>query len=222
MTKPKPTPTPGFRSGLAILAHLHALGYQVSKTKLYDDMRDHPRNFPKRNGLYLPGPVERYAKTLTRRDTPVEPAKPEDQTDTEREKKAGADLKTAQAAKEKFKLELLQGRYTETATIGRELGLRAKAFRLSLEKFGHEQSPAVAAVFGGEREAALDLCAALGLGEDKMPAVIDWAQGRAPQFRALFEDRIADTLDAYATGHWWDEEMRLAWERFQAMEDRDA
>lgn len=111
------------------------------------------------------------------------------------------------------------GRYTLTSTIKGELGARARAFRLGLERFGTEQGEHVAALFGGSSRAAQELARRLGFeGEGAAKAQVliqDFCLERSTRFATLFLKKTEHFLDPYATGHWWTDEMRDAWEKYE-------
>lgn len=125
---------------------------------------------------------------------------------------ADARLKEVQAARAQLRLQVEQGRYVETGTIAAELGARARAFRLGLEKFLPERVERVAQSFGGGHGEALDLAERLGLGQESVPVIIDWCLSRSEPLRREWLAAVESFLDAYATGAWWTEEMRQAWE----------
>lgn len=122
-----------------------------------------------------------------------------------------------------FEFEKERGRYTLTETVTAELGARARAFRLGLERFGHEQAEAVAGDFGGSAKGARELARRLGFEDEEADRaqmlIQDFALSRTPLFVARWMDRVELFLDAYATDQWWTSEMREAWEKFE--EGRD-
>lgn len=128
---------------------------------------------------------------------------------------AEARLKQLQADKAEISLARQRGELTPTAVMDEELGKRARAFRLGLERFGAEEFEQVAALFGGEAEAARALLAVLGLPEDRVPLVVDFMLGRREPWRKLWSTSVERFLDAYATGTWWTEEMREVWEAWE-------
>ncbi|MBU1247222.1 MAG: hypothetical protein KKB70_00875 [Proteobacteria bacterium] len=119
------------------------------------------------------------------------------------------------AERERFEFDRELGRYVETSSIERELSLRARAFKLALERFGHDQAEKVAAIFGGTEESARDLALTLGVDEDKIPMLVTWAQSQGEVFKKFWRPEVVRFLDAFSTGVWWDEEMKEAWERMK-------
>ena len=111
------------------------------------------------------------------------------------------------------------GRYTLTETFTAELGARARAFRLGLERFGTEQAESVAEIFGGSAGAAKELAKRLGMeGEEAHKAQVliqDFCLERSQRFASRWMERVEGFLDPYATGHWWTDDMRESWEQYQ-------
>lgn len=158
-------------------------------------------------------------------DRPALPEENEIGGAADRKLNSQAELLEIQAKQARMKYERERGALMETATVEAELGERAKAFRLGLERFGLEQSEAVAGIFGGQLREAKELARRLGLeGEelDKAAAIIvDFALSRASAFPRFWSERIDSFLDPYSTGAWWTEDMEAAWKKFQAHEDED-
>lgn len=121
-----------------------------------------------------------------------------------------------QARKQEMELQKAQGLYTKTEIIEDELAARARAFRLGLERFGHESGQDVAAVYGATPKLARKLAERLGFRteEDLQRAQVliqDFLLSRAPQYAIFFSGAVERLLDSYATGRWWTDEMREAW-----------
>lgn len=138
---------------------------------------------------------------------------------SERKVERQADLLDVKVARERMEFAREMGRLTETATVEAELAARARAFRLGLERFGSEQAEAVAALFGGNGKNAAELARRLGLDEEEaraaVPLIVDFCASRAPAFGRFWKTRVEDFLDAYATGHWWTDDMRAAWKKYE-------
>lgn len=125
-----------------------------------------------------------------------------------------------QAQKQEMELRKAQGLYTRTEIIEDELAARARAFRLGLERFGHERGQDVAAVFGATPKLARQLAERLGFTEeeDRQRAQVliqDFLLSRAPQFGIFFAGVVEELLDSYATGRWWTEDMQAAWQKLE-------
>lgn len=118
--------------------------------------------------------------------------------------------------RERIKLARERGEVVEIATIERELGVRAKAFRLGLEQKATDAGGQVADLFFGTRESAELLLDRIEGASDPVQAVMDAAHEiGAEQWARLWLQWTEDFLDAYATGRWWTEEMQAAWSAFQ-------
>lgn len=115
------------------------------------------------------------------------------------------------------------GRYTLTETITAELGARARAFRLLLERFGTEQADSVAEDFGGSAKAAQELARRLGFEDESAISaqvlIQDFCLERAQRFSSRWRDRVELMLDPYSTHHWWTDDMREAWKNYEENAD---
>lgn len=125
-----------------------------------------------------------------------------------------------QAQKQEMELRKAQGIYTRTEIIEDELAARARAFRLGLERFGHERGQDVAAVFGATPKLARQLAERLGFTEEEdqqraQVLIQDFLLSRAPQFGIFFAGAVEELLDSYATGRWWTEDMQAAWQKLE-------
>lgn len=125
-----------------------------------------------------------------------------------------------QAQKQEMELRKAQGLYTKTEIIEDELAARARAFRLGLERFGHESGQDVAAVYGATPKLARKLAERLGFStEDDLQRaqvlIQDFLLSRAPQYAIFFAEAVERLLDSYATGRWWTDEMREAWTKLE-------
>ena len=155
-------------------------------------------------------------------DRPILPEESEGGA-ADRKLNSQAELLEIQAKQAKLKYERERGMLTETATVEAELGERAKAFRLGLERFGLEQAEAVAGIFGGHLREATELARRIGLegeAQDRAAAVIvDFALSRASAFPRFWAERIDAFLDPYSTGAWWTEDMENAWKKYQTQDE---
>lgn len=223
-----------FENVTQIRDHLISRGY---KTTHYRVQKALERNelVGRRGGGWTRRVVEAWARQwLTRRadgspemDAPAVPV-PDGLPDSVSERKALAHTQNLllDARRKQFEFDRERGRYTLTETVAAELGARARAFRLGLERFGHEQAESVAADFGGNAKSAGELARRLGLEGDaaRQAQIIiqDFALSRAPLFVSRWMDRIELLLDSYATGHWWTDDMRADWERYEEGGHADA
>ena len=155
-------------------------------------------------------------------DRPILPEESEGGA-ADRKLNSQAELLEIQAKQAKLKYERERGMLTETATVEAELGERAKAFRLGLERFGLGQAEAVAGIFGGHLREAKELARRIGLegeAQDRAAAVIvDFALSRASAFPRFWAERIDAFLDPYSTGAWWTEDMENAWKKYQTQDE---
>ncbi|WMW64414.1 hypothetical protein [Nitratidesulfovibrio liaohensis] len=205
---------------------LVAEGYQVSYGKIRDDVKRGallPRagqGFTKRDVLAY---ATLHIKARVIDDSPkadAPRAAPVESGAANRRVSADADLKEIAATRSRFALARELGRYVEAETVEAELSARAKAFRIGLEKFGHDMAEPIAAVFGADAKAAAELARRLGLDEEAtaaaVPVIIDFVLSRCDRFRRKWAGRVDGLLDAYSTGAWWDDDMREAWDKYQA------
>ncbi|NJB66455.1 hypothetical protein GGQ74_000095 [Desulfobaculum xiamenense] len=203
--------------------HLAEQGWQCSYNKVAADIRRGVLT-PRRGGGFSMRAVETYAVAhLVRRvdadptqDRPLacdEDGETEAQGVATRRGLAHALKLETQQKREALRLQQDLGLLVETATVEGELAARAKAFRLGLEAFGQDAAERVAAVYGGDEDSARALCETLGLGPEMVPVAVDFAHSRTPQLRRLWASMVEDFLDPYATGAWWTEPMREAWEK---------
>lgn len=198
-------------------------GFKISKQTVYNQVAPGgvfaPPSTGKNKGKFLTARIlsaamAKYGHKLEGAD--AGPNLPDATNAGEARSLADAKLKEVQAARAQHRHAVELGRYVETRVIESELASRGRAFALGLEKFLPEQAEKVAQGFGGGHEAAAELAAALCLGQDAVPVIIDFALSRLPKLRAQWAADVERMLDAYATGAWWTEEMRAAWERFEA------
>lgn len=198
-------------------------GFKVSYNKVKADV-DKGALKPRRGGGYEERTVLAYARAhISRRDIDLSPtmdipATP-DAGAAERRTSADAELKEIGAMRARAKLAQEMGRFTETATIEEELAARAKAFRLGLEKFGHDSAERIAAIFGADGKVAAELVRRLGISEElavqAIAIVVDHSLSRCSIFTQQWQAEIEKFLDPYATGEWWTDEMRKAWELYE-------
>lgn len=185
----------------------------------------------RRGGGWTIRTVEQWARafltpivdTSAEADAPSLPADEQDATLSgvaEEKLRHQSRLLDLQAQKQEMELRKAQGLYTKTEVIEGELAARARAFRLGLERFGHERAQDVAAVFGATPKLARQLAERLGFAADddreRAQALIqDFLLSRSAQFGIFFAGAVEDLLDAYATGRWWTDEMREAWQKLE-------
>lgn len=119
-------------------------------------------------------------------------------------------LKEQALRQARFEEEQKLGRYIPIETWEAELGERARAFRIGLERFGADMGVLIACDFGGSAEAAEELASRLGLDASAKTIIMDFALTRVPFFSRRWLERIDLFLDPYSTDQWWTEDMREA------------
>lgn len=212
-----------------IVKHLSAR-YRVTHYRVTQAMEKHEL-VQRRGGGWSVATVEQWARTMLNRqpdaspeaDAPAMPAQMDGadvmvpQSISEQKQREQAALLAVQRERAEMELAREQGRLCETRIIMDELATRAKAFRLGLERFGSEEAEAVAADFGGTARAAQDLAQRLGFDGDEAQraqvVIQNYILSRAQVFTSHWRDRIEGFLDAYATGRWWTDDMRAAWQK---------
>ncbi|MCG8531999.1 MAG: hypothetical protein MI749_15240 [Desulfovibrionales bacterium] len=216
-----------FKNANQVHSYLTAeCGYSCSYGKVRDAIA--ARKLRKRRGggfseqevvQYASAHLELAVDKSTKADRPVEG---EDYTPAAKTQ-AEAKLKAIQAERAQFAFDKERGRYVETSTVEAELGLRARAFTLGLEKFATDNELKVASIFGGNEASAKELCLRLGVDpEEHVATVVDFVLSRTDRFNLLWRKLIPQFLDSYATGVWFDEQMQATWEKLQAQEKDDA
>ena len=179
---------------------------------------------PRRGGGYAERTVLSWARQYVQRrsiDPSPEAGTPDPVPDTsiaEREAELKVELKEQALRTARFEEQVKRGRFIDITTLDAELGERARAFRIALEKFGQDAGIMVAADFGGESESAGELVRRLGLsGEKAVEAekiVMDFALSRVPLFLRRWMDRVDLFLDPYSGDQWWTEAMSEAWQKW--------
>jgi hypothetical protein len=198
-----------FKNKAEALRYLERREYKIGRTKFYraaggPDLPMCP------DGSLLQSDVDAYAKKHLE-----EPLRKDDGPGaTALKVEADTDLKKVQAERLRFNFDRERGRYVRTSVVEEELTLRAKAFKAGLHEFGPTLAEAVAALFGGSDKSAKALCARLGLPEADFTKVMEWAHGQTNGYLVLFRGQADGFLDAYATGHWWNDDMRRVWDKW--------
>jgi len=215
-----------------IRAFLQDEGYRVSYGKLKADIERGALR-PRRGGGFAVGTVNAYAAAhIARRevdesaaaDAPLRPAAADGVAVSIAEARVLEDtrMKRIAADRREFEFARERGQYVRTDVLDAELAARAKAFKLGLEKFGTDMAGRVAEAFGGEAKSAQALCDLLELPHDRVPLIVEWAHGNTGSFTRLWLRSVERLLDSYATGTFWTEGMRDAWERWEQNNDAEA
>jgi len=214
-----------FINAKQVTDHLHGLGYTVAYNTIAKFLKQN--SIPKRRGGgWTAQSVEQFALSMWSDKLKVDPSAaasapvvPDNSSAAEERTQADARLKAVQAEAAQFRFDKERGKYVLTSTMDAELGARAKAFRIGLQKFGVDVSDKVAAMFGGGRKAAEALARELGTPEELMEEavlkIVDFQLSRADRFARLWKGEIEKLLDPYGAGHWWTEDMAEAWELFE-------
>jgi len=203
-------------------------GYQCSGGKIRKAIADRKIR-TRRGGGFSQAEVDQYAVNTLEKQIATRTPKDDapiggDDLAPEAKTKAEAKLKTVQAERAQFLLDKERGKYIPTAVMESELGQRAKAFKLGLEKFAPDNGVKIAEIFGGSEATARELCNRLGVDpEEGIPLVIDFTHSRIEHFNRIWRKEILLFLDTYATGTWWTDEMQQAWDKMlEAEEENDA
>jgi|GEM_PF-1423616 len=232
-----PDNEPCLKNPYQIVKHL-ADQYQVTHYRVNKAIENHELT-QRRGGGWTARTVEQWARSmLTRKvdaspeaDAPaLSPVMGADAADgqgdtlqpqsiSEQKQREQASLLAVQRQRAEMDFMRERGKLTETRIVMDELTARARAFRLGLERFGTEEAESVAADFGGNARAARDLAQRLGFADEALAqaqvTIQNFVLARSQVFSAHWRDRVERFLDAYATGRWWTDEMRVAWARFE-------
>lgn len=203
------------------LEYIKQKGYQCSYKKLNKAIED-GKIAKRRGGGFTYAAIDKYIKAFLEKeiDTDASLDRPVfDSSDSQTLKarsQAEKALVESALAKKKYAEEM--GRLCKTETIENELSLRAKAFRLGLEDFAIKNATAVCEIFGGNMEQARELALRLNIPDEErqkaIELIMDFCMDRSKVFTRLILDKIEILLDSYASGKWWTEEMREAFELF--------
>lgn len=207
-----------------IVLFLKTEGYLVA----YNTVAKHIRQgtlLPRRGGGYSERTALSWARQYVQRRTIDEdpdagtPEPAADASIAERDAIVKLELKEQALRTARFEEQRKRGRYIDITILDAELGERARAFRIALEKFGQDVGILVAADFGGEKEAAKELTSRLGLSGEKATEaadiIMDFALSRVPLFTRRWMDRVDIFLDPYSGDQWWTEDMRAAWKSWE-------
>lgn len=211
-----------FRNANQALEYIKSQGYQCSYKKLNKAIED-GKISKRRGGGFTVAAIDKYIKAFLEKeiDEDVSLDKPVfDSSDSQTLKarsQAEKALVESSLAKKKFAEEM--GRLIKTETVEAELFERAKAFRLGLEDFAIKNAVSVCEIFGGSMEQARELTLRLNVSDEErqkaIETIMDFCMDRSRLFTNLILENIEKLLDAYATGKWWNEDMRKAYELYE-------
>jgi hypothetical protein len=215
--KKKENKNPVFANARQIYLYLKDQGYQVAQQTVYNHIEKGLLQ-PKRGGGFSQRTVDSYALShLTKVSPDIEddcnfapsPDFEDLQGAGERKQKNHADYLEYQAKLKQLQYKRESGQVIPKDMVEREMAARAQAFRFGLESFGHDVAPDLAGIFGGEQAVAEKMLRELDISLDLAPAVAKWIQGRIPQVLAIWEDKIEEFLEPYAseTEAWWTDDM---------------
>lgn len=162
MAKKKNDYAPSFPSLFAVLDHLDAAGFKISKSKLYRD-RDKGLIMVENDGSVLEVSVREYALTLERIEGDIGNMGDLHAQKTAREVKS-LDVKIA---KQTLDLEVAQGKYILRSDFETELAARAVVFESGFRHFFSAQAREFIALVGGKIDKTPDLLQALNDGLDE-------------------------------------------------------
>lgn len=189
--------------------------YKVSKNTVGNHIKAGKLS-PARGGGFTKKSIDTYARNHLPTKSGPAPVKA-DQTDSgaqERRVNADADLKSIEAKRKKLLYGREVGKYISILTFERELAERWQAVSLLLSNFSYEVGPEVAEIFGGEEQARelVELCDG---DPDRAEEITRFMSQRVPDFTALFRQRVRESLGCLASGEWYTEDARAAWEKWQ-------
>lgn len=204
-----------------VFDHLRRVGYTVSYNTVSKFL---PHITKRRGGGWTVQSVEQFALAMWSDKRAADPSAGASVpvvasaggSAAEERTQADAELKRIQADSARHRLDRELGKFVETATVEAELGARAKAFRIGLQKFGVDSSERIAAMFGGSHKSAQELARELGLdSEEAVLKIVDIQLSRADLFARLWNKDVEKFLDPYGTGHWWTDDMAAAWDKYE-------
>jgi hypothetical protein len=177
---------------------------------------------PRRGGGYSQGAVDQYARgNLKRRpdwseaqDAPVKGnADTGEPGAAELKAQKQAKLIDIEAERKAFKFRQEQGELVEKALFERELSARARSFRYGLENYVQGQvADEIAALFGGDTEAALEIIRLVSGDEEQAAKLVAWCEKRKAELVAVWKGQVEGFLEPYTSDAWWTKEMQEAME----------
>jgi endonuclease III-like uncharacterized protein len=129
---------------------------------------------------------------------------------------ADAQVKEIDAKLKALALKEKMGQTCATSIIERELGERWQAVKLDLSAFMRDFAPELLSFVGGDLGVARQIINLCGGDEEKAEAVSGFMFSRKPFLLDAYKKRLVETLNAFALGNWFTDEMREAWEKLEA------
>lgn len=176
--------------------------------------------------------VDQYAKrelgdkvvTGSKGELP-EPEEGEGETELARSRRtmADAEVKEVDAQLKRIKLQEKLGEIIPLHQVEQELGERQQAWKLFMMSFMRDHKSEIISAFGGDLEVANEIIALVEGDKDKAEALSGWMFARSPVLLDLFRKRIIDGLNAFAMGDWFTDDIRDAWNKWEAAQrEREA
>jgi hypothetical protein len=176
-------------------------------------------------GGYAKRTVDQYAKrelgdkivSGSKGELP-EPDETEDETGLARSRRtmADAEVKEVDAQLKRLKLQEKLGEIVPLSQVERELGERQQAWKLYMTSFMRDHKSELISAFGGDLDVAQEIIALVDGDTEKAEALSGWMFARSPVLLDAFRKRIVDGLNAFAMGEWFTDEVRDAWEKWDA------
>lgn len=176
-------------------------------------------------GGYAKRTVDQYAKrelgdkivSGSKGELP-EPDETEDETGLARSRRtmADAEVKEVDAQLKRLKLQEKLGEIVPLSQVERELGERQQAWKLYMTSFMRDHKSELISAFGGDLDVAQEIIALVDGDTEKAEALSGWMFSRSPVLLDAFRKRIVDGLNAFAMGEWFTDEVRDAWEKWDA------
>ena len=147
-----------------------------------------------------------------------EPDETEDETGLARSRRtmADAEVKEVDAQLKRLKLQEKLGEIVPLSQVERELGERQQAWKLYMTSFMRDHKSELISAFGGDLDVAQEIIALVDGDAEKAEALSGWMFSRSPVLLDAFRKRIVDGLNAFAMGEWFTDEVRDAWEKWDA------
>ncbi|WP_419783428.1 hypothetical protein [Maridesulfovibrio sp.] len=200
------------------------LVYTVAQKTIYNHIDAALLKSRRGAGGYAKRTVDQYAKAElgekivsgTKGELP-EQSESEGENENARARRtmADAEVKEVDAALRRLKLKEKLGEVVPLHIVGREHAERQHAWKLYMGSFMREVKSELISEFGGDLNVAKEIIALVGGDEEKAEALSGWMFSRSPILVELYRKRISEGLNTFATGEWFTEEMREAWEAYE-------
>lgn len=174
----------GFETQKEVLAHLHQLGYKISRSRLSRDIQ--ARKLRKKDGIFSVGKIKRYAE-LELVETDSGKGLSDRRAEKLQERKIRAEIKKLeeQALRAKIEREAIEGRYIERVDHELHMALAASVLESGLKYFYSLRAQEIIDLVGGSPARAGDLTAYLKQQLDKQLAI--FARSRKYEIEVINE-----------------------------------